>query len=121
MSDILKFIRHPSGSSSDPEGNLLTVGAWSEPGAMQRAEEAGVQMTDDHWDVVLFVRDYYRGRGDKATAREILNALEVEFSGDGGKKWLYRLFPNGPVTQASFIAGIPEPSGARDASFGNLS
>ena len=85
---------------------------------MDRAAEIGLEMTSDRWDVTLFVRDYYRGKGKQANAREILQALEEEFAQDGGKRWLYRLFPGGPVTQASQIAGIPLPSGASNPSFG---
>ena len=118
MTDILKHIRYPATDRNDPDGNLLQLEPWSEEAALRRAEENGVEMSSDHWDVVLFVRDYFRGRGDAADAREIMNALEQEFADDGGKRWLYRLFPGGPVTQAARIAGIPEPGGASNPSFG---
>jgi tRNA 2-thiouridine synthesizing protein E len=118
MSDILKHIRNPAGATNDPESNLSGLEPWSEEAAMRRAADLGIELSDDHWDVVLFVRDYYRGRGPQANAREILGALEDEFGGDGGRRWLYRLFPGGPVLQAAHIAGIPEPSGASDPSFG---
>lgn len=118
MSDILKHIRYPASERNDPEGNLSALTPWSEHAARQRARELGLELTEDHWDVVLFVRDYYRGRGSDANAREIAHALEEEFAQDGGRRWLYRMFPGGPVSQAAFIAGIPEPQGARDPSFG---
>jgi len=120
MSDILKHIRHPASERNDPNGNLLDPGPWSEKTAVQRAAAAGVEMSDDHWDSVLFVRDYYRGRGTEANAREILGALEEEFARDGGTPWLYRMFPGGPVLTSCVIAGIPEPGGARDPSFGSV-
>ena len=120
MSDILKHIRHPASGRNDPEGNLLDLGPWSEEAATQRAAQLDIEMSDDHWDIVLYVRDYYRGRGTEAHAREILEALEEEFSRDGGKRWLYRMFPGGPVLQSCIIADIPEPEGARDPSFGNV-
>ena len=118
MSDILKSIRNPASSRNDPNGNLSELDAWSEQAALDRAAEIGLEMTSDRWDVTLFVRDYYRGKGKQANAREILQALEEEFAQDGGKRWLYRLVPGGPVTQASQIAGIPLPSGASNPSFG---
>ncbi len=118
MSDILKHIRHPAGELNDPNGNLMDLAPWSEQAAGQRAAELGLELSEDHWDVVLFVRDYYRGRGAEASAREILGALEDEFVNDGGRRWLYRLFPGGPVRQAAHIAGIPRPQGVDDPAFG---
>jgi tRNA 2-thiouridine synthesizing protein E len=120
MSDILKQIMHPATQNNDPEGNLLQLGPWSASDAEQRAKDLGVSMTDDHWDVVLFLRDYYRGRGREADAREVLIALEKEFTDDGGRRWLYKLFPGGPVMQASQIAGLPLPAHTADPAFGNV-
>ena len=118
MSDILKSIRNPASRRNDPDGNLAELSPWSEKEALDRAGELGIEMDSDRWDVTLFVRDYYRGKGAQASAREILQALEAEFAQDGGKRWLYKLFPGGPVTQASQIAGIPMPRGASNPSFG---
>ena len=120
MTDILKRIMHPASNSNDPEGNLLQEAAWSEQAARDRAKTLGLELSDNHWDVVLFVRDYYRGRGQEASAREILNALSEEFAEDGGSRWLFKLFPGGPVTQAAQIAGIPVPADASDPSFGSI-
>ncbi|RDH83551.1 MAG: sulfur relay protein DsrC [endosymbiont of Escarpia spicata] len=119
MSDILQHIRSPASNQNDPDGNLLELVPWSEDAAVARAQELGIALSNDHWDVVLFVRDYYRGRGEKAKAREITKALVEEFAEDGGKKWLYQLFPRGPVNQASYIAGIRVPGDANDPSFGS--
>lgn len=118
MSDILKHIRHPASERNDPDGNLMELAPWSEQAATGRAAELGIELSDDHWDVVLFVRDYFRGRGPAAGAREILAALEAEFAEDGGRRWLFRLFPGGPVRQAAQIAGIPRPPGTEDPSYG---
>lgn len=120
MSDILKQIMHPASRKNDPEGNLLEIGPWVAGEADERARQLGLQMTDDHWDVVLFLRDYFRGRGSQADAREIMEAMEEEFAGDGGRRWLYRLFPGGPVLQASKIAGIPLPAKTVDPASGNV-
>ena len=87
MTDILKRIMNPASNTNDPEGNLLPETAWSEQAAKDRAQALGLDLSDNHWDVVLFVRDYYRGRGEEASAREMLNALSEEFAEDGGRRW----------------------------------
>ncbi len=120
MADILKHIRHRGSNNNDPDGNLLDIDSWSEQDAVRRAEALGIELTENRWDIVLFVRDYYRGRGADAPAREIMNALEKEYAEDGGKRWLYKQFPGGPVLQASTIAGIPLPLGTTNESFGTV-
>lgn len=120
MADILKHIRYPGSNKNDPNGNLLGIDSWSEQEAIRRADEIGIELTENRWDIVLFVRDYFRGRGTEATAREIMTALEDEYAQDGGKRWLYRQFPGGPVYQASLIAGVPIPDGTINPSFGSV-
>jgi tRNA 2-thiouridine synthesizing protein E len=120
MSDILKHILHPAAQQNDPNGNLLELGPWSAAAAEQTARELGIEMSDDHWDVVLFLRDHYRGMGEQADARAMTEALEQEFATDGGRKWLYKLFPGGPILQGTRIAGIPQPAGTTNPAFGNV-
>ena len=120
MADILKHIRYPGSNRNDPDGNLLGIEHWSEQAAQRRAAALGIELTENRWDIVLFIRDYYRGRGKGASAREVMNALETEYAQDGGKRWLYKQFPGGPVRQASIIAGIPIPDGTANSSFGTV-
>lgn len=120
MTDILKRIMNPASNSNDPDGNLLDEGPWSEQAAEARAKALGITLSDDHWNAVLFARDYYRGRGEQASAREMLNAMSEEFAEDGGRRWLFKLFPGGPVIQACKIAGVPVPDDAADPAFGSI-
>jgi tRNA 2-thiouridine synthesizing protein E len=45
--------------------------------------------------------------------------LNERFAKEGGSKFLYELFPGGPVARGSRLAGVPAPSDARDLSFGS--
>jgi len=119
MTDILKRIQSPASVHNDPQVNLFEATPWSEHEAAKRAAAIDIEMDDNRWDIVLFVRDYYRGRGADASAREMMKALQEEFTGDGGRRWLYQCFPGGPINQAAYIAGVPTPSGATDPSFGS--
>ena len=118
FTEILESSRHPSANRYDPNGNLETLPPWSMHDAERRARAIGIEMTEDHWEVVMLLRDYYCDSGAEADARQMLEALAKEFVEDGGRRFLYRLFPGGPITQASQIAGIPLPANTLDASFG---
>lgn len=118
MPDIMKFIRNRGAEQTDPEGHLLETEEWSEAKAKQRASEEGIALSDAHWQVIEFVREHYREHGEVPSARRLLEALEARFESEGGKKFLYQLFPNGPVRQSTRIAGVPVPEHSSDPSFG---
>jgi len=118
MSDINKYI----GSEVDDLGKadrLRELTEWNQGIAAACATEEGIILGDEHWAVVNFLRDDYINEGPK-TARILTELLEEKFQGRGGLKYLYTLFPNGPVNQGSRIAGIPIPKGATDPSFGSV-
>lgn len=91
---------------------------WSEKKAHQLATQAGVHLSDAHWEVIHFVRDYYLERGYVRRSRELSMALNAQFHDKGGKKYLYRLFRGGPVMEACRLGGVPLPENCLDSSFG---
>ena len=120
MADIMSYIRNRDALETDPGGFMLDLDEWSEALALERANAEGIRMTDDHWGVVRFLRERYRHAGPSGHAREISQAMEEAFHAQGGSRWLYRLFPGGPVRQACFLAGLPVPGDSSNASFGNV-
>lgn len=118
MSDIMKFIMDKDALGRDPEGHLQDLGDWSEDDARAAAGGLGIALTGKHWDVVYALRHNYARNGGTHSAKDIQGMLFDAFATQGGKKYLYELFPGGPVTQASTIAGLPLPRGASDNSFG---
>jgi TusE/DsrC/DsvC family sulfur relay protein len=117
MSDVMTFIVNPEAAETDPDGRLVSLGEWSEAIARQKAAEEGIELTDKHWEVIRFLREHYK-RNDVRTARALLDSVAEKFEAEGGRKYLYRLFPQGPVTQGCKIAGLPTPDGSQDRSFG---
>lgn len=93
---------------------------WSREIAERRARERGIELNDGHWEVIRFLRQYYTAYGPVTHARELTRALDSRFSDQGGSRYLYRLFPNGPVVEGCHIAGLAPPADSRNSSFGSV-
>ncbi len=89
----------------DVEGFMTEFEEWSEEIAGQLAANIGIEMTDDHWKVVRFVRDDYLAQGETPTLRRVTS--ESGFP----TKELFLLFPKKPAKKMSYIAGVPKPAG----------
>ncbi|WP_062314982.1 TusE/DsrC/DsvC family sulfur relay protein [Demequina rhizosphaerae] len=89
----------------DAEGFLTEYDEWDEELAQQLADQIGVEMTPEHWDVIRFLRDDYAETGTTATTRRV-NAV-----GGFPVKKQFALFPKKPGKKMSYIAGLPKPAG----------
>lgn len=94
---------------------------WTEEAARQLAQTEQIELTDAHWSVIRFLREYYQKHGAVSHARTLTEALEEKFQIQGGLKYLYTLFPDGPVSQGARIAGVPVPGDSTNPSFGSVS
>jgi len=120
MLDINKIIKDARLLESDPEGHMFALEHWSPVVAQHLAEGEGIVLTDEHWEINICLRERYRHHGLAGSARELLRELEERFCDGQGRKKLYELFPGGPVSQASRIAGLPLPPYSSDRSFGSV-
>jgi len=120
MLDINKSINNPARYQHDPDGNLTDLASWSPQHANQQATAEGLTLDDEHWEVIYFLRERFRERGNEDPAREILREMEDRFCDGRGRAWLFELFPQGPVSQASRLAGLPPPPHSHDPSFGSV-
>jgi tRNA 2-thiouridine synthesizing protein E len=84
------------------------------------AAEEGIELTNEHMGVLECLRDYYLELGEADNGRDLEEMLNDIFDGHGGRKYLWRLFPGGPVTQGSRIAGLPIPPHTGDKGFGTV-
>jgi len=96
------------------------VDPWDRDVAIGLAREVNLELTDAHWEVVSFLRKLFSSTGELDHARDLTVVLNQRFEKHGGLKYLYTLFPEGPVSQGCHVAGIPVPSGSRDKSFGTV-
>jgi tRNA 2-thiouridine synthesizing protein E len=120
MLDINKLTLGDNLSQFDPEGNLFDLKHWSPLVAQRQATAEGLHLDDEHWEVIYYLRERYRLSGGARSARKILKELEEKFGEGHGRRHLYELFPRGPVSQASRLAGLPLPPYSSDPSFGSV-
>lgn len=119
MLDINHIIENEALKRSDPEGNMYGLEHWSPMTAKQLARQEGIEeLTEAHWHVVYALRNFYRDYGNTMTGRRMMELLEQDFAAEGGRRYLYELFPKGPINQGSRIAGVPVPLNFSDPSFG---
>jgi len=96
----------------DEEGYLVNLADWDEEIAKYLAVEEKVDMSENHWEVVNFLREYYSEYQIAPAIRVLTKAIAKKLGPDkGNNKYLYELFPYGPAKQACKIAGLPKPTG----------
>lgn len=96
--------------ATDADGYLKDSAQWSEPMAVVIAENEGIILSPEHWEVVRFVRNFYLEFNTSPAIRMLVKAMANKFGEEkGNSRYLYRLFPKGPAKQATKIAGLPKP------------
>ena len=122
MLDINKSINDPNLSIEDPDGNMYELANWSSEIAQDLALKDGLgNLSAMQWRVINSLRTTYQKEGDTRSAHQILRSLAKEFATEGGGRYLYQIFPQGPVSQGSRLAGLPTPAYSGDPSFGSFS
>ena len=97
---------------TDEEGYLQNLSDWNVDVATQMAERDGIALTDAHWEVINFLREYYDEYKIAPAIRILTRAMAKKLGREkGNTRYLYRLFPEGPAKQACRYAGLPKPTG----------
>jgi TusE/DsrC/DsvC family sulfur relay protein len=89
----------------DDEGFLTEYDEWDDDLGKVLATNIGVDLTDEHWKVIHFLRDDYKTQGETATLRRVTTVSGVP------TKELFVLFPKKPAKKMAYIAGLPKPHG----------
>lgn len=96
-------------------GNLVNPEDWSEALAERLAQKEGIQLGDEHWAVIKFLRHFYFQYGITPMVKVLIKHMAEEMgSEESNEQHLYQLFPGGPARQGSRIAGLPSPQGCID-------
>ena len=97
---------------TDEEGYLANLSDWSVEAAEQMAKDDDCDLSDAHWEVINFLRQYYAAYQISPAVRLLTNSIGRKLGKDkGNSKYLYELYPYGPAKQACKYAGLPKPTG----------
>jgi len=118
MSDSKQVMENPDTSSPVQADRERDLADWSRAWATDKALELGITLTEAHWAVIDALREHYREHGLADDGRDLGDLLDSRFAHEGGRRWLRRLFPGGPVFQGMQIAGLPVPPHTEDSGFG---
>jgi len=90
----------------DEDGFMQEPEKWNERVALALASTEGVNdLTEDHWKVVKYLREYYLQFGVAPMIRKLCKQSGFPL------KAIYELFPSGPAKGACKVAGLPKPTG----------
>lgn len=93
----------------DADGHLRDSDQWCPAVAEVLAERDGIELGDDHWWLIDFVREHHNQYGTPPLMRVVVAAYRQHHAGHGSSRDLYRLFPDSPVRQACLYGGLPKP------------
>ena len=95
----------------DPEGYLVKLEEWSPAVADALAGEEGITLSEEHWEVIDVLRDFYRRYELAPAMRPLVKAVGRALGEEKGRSiHLMRLFPGSPAKLAARIAGLPKPT-----------
>lgn len=96
----------------DEEGYITNLAEWSKELAEVIAETENIDMNEEHWEVVNFLREYYEEYQIAPAVRVLIKSIKKSMGKEkGNNKYMYELFPYGQAKQACKIAGLPKPTG----------
>ena len=90
----------------DEDGFIQDPDKWNKGVAADLAKTEGVDdLTEEHWKVVNYLREYYIEFGVAPMIRKLCKSTGFKLNK------IYELFPSGPAKGACKVAGLPKPTG----------
>jgi tRNA 2-thiouridine synthesizing protein E len=87
------------------EGYLTDPSEWDEELGTALAQQIGITLTDEHWNVIRFLRKDFEDVGETPTLRRVSTVGGIPI------KALFILFPQKPAKKMAYVAGLPKPHG----------
>jgi len=113
MTTTMRDIMNPCLSTGSQPDFPNAPEDWTEKHAYAQAKVEELELGPDHWELIKALQSYF-SRNAQINARELSDAINEKFHAKGGMKYLYGIFPGGPITQGCRLAGLQTPSGANN-------
>lgn len=96
------------------QGFLLNRLAWNSNVGRAIAALDGIELTDEHWEIIHYFREYYEDYNIPPPMRMIMRRFKQAFGEQNAtSRYLHQLFPEGPTKTASKYAGLPKPKNCK--------
>ncbi len=93
------------------DGFLRDADSWNPELAAKIAADLEIALTDEHWQVIHGVRDFYRRTGRTLSMRPLVRVVRNEVAKSlGSSLALSQLFGNKTTRHVAMISGLPKPS-----------
>lgn len=99
---------------TDVQGFLKKRLQWSQQLGRHMASIDGITLTEEHWEIINYFREYYEDYNVPPPMRMVVRVFKKAFGDDNANsRYLHQLFPEGPTKQASKYAGLPKPKNCK--------
>lgn len=95
----------------DKDGYLVDLADWSPEVAVALADREELPLTDDHWEVLELLRQFYTEFQLSPATRPLIKYTALKLGAEKGNSLhLNRLFKGTPAKLAAKLAGLPKPT-----------
>lgn len=100
--------------ATDVQGFLKQRLLWTEALGRHIAALDGITLTDEHWEIIHYFREYYEDYNIPPPMRMVIRVFKKAFGDENANsRYLLRLFPEGATKAASKFAGLPKPKNCK--------
>ncbi|MDO9114413.1 MAG: TusE/DsrC/DsvC family sulfur relay protein [Polaromonas sp.] len=98
---------------TDSEGYIRNLDEWSEDYAVALARQEDLELTEEHWEVIRYLREYYQEHSVQAQVRNMIKHFAQVWGKErGNNHYLHAIFPKGgPQKQGNRMAGLLRTKG----------
>ena len=95
----------------DENGYLANLDEWNREVAVALAQQAEIELTESHWELIDLVRLFFERYGVSPSMRPLVKFLKIELKDSSNASSLYLMqhFPGSPATLLAKISGLPRP------------